>query len=177
MPTAMARPAAASRPPRGGPTKVLATSSTANSRLLARVRSSRATIAGSSDWAEVSNRVSAMPSSRATAYSMARPAWSAATARARPPSSTVRTRLTRIIVWRRSRRSAKAPATGASSQGRRAATVIPAIRIGERVSWTASRGRATQRTPSARLANPEATMALRKFRPSDMDGPYPIDLE
>ena len=84
-PRATARPAAASRPPRGGPMKVLATSSTANSRLLARVRSSRGTSAGSSDWAEVSNRVSATPSSTATAYSMARVATSAATARARPP--------------------------------------------------------------------------------------------
>jgi hypothetical protein len=170
MPKARARPAAASRPPSGGPTKVLATSSTAYSRLLARVRSSRATIAGSSDWAEVSNRVSAMPSSRATAYSMARPAWSSATARARPPSSTVRTRLTRNIVWRRSSRSARAPATGAASQGSRAATVTPAISTGDRVSCTASRGRATWKTPSARLANPEAARVLEKFRPSVMGG-------
>ena len=155
----------------------LATSSTANSRLLARVRSSRGTSAGSSDWAEVSNSVSATPRSTATAYSMGMVATSAATANARPPSSTVRTRLTRTIDWRRSSRSAKAPATGARSQGRRAATVTPAISSGDRVSCTASRGRATQRIPSARLAKPEATTALVKFRPSDMDGPYPIDLE
>ena len=52
------------------------------------------------------------PRSTATAYSMGRVARSAATARARPPSSTVRTRLTRTIDWRRSSRSARAPATG-----------------------------------------------------------------
>jgi hypothetical protein len=42
----------------------------------------------------------------------------------------------------------------------RAARVTPAISSGERVSWTASRGRATWKTPSARLAKPEAAKSL-----------------
>src|SRR4029450_2754574 len=108
--------------------KVLATSSTANSRLLARVSSSRPTTAGSSDWAEVSNRVSPTPSSTATRYSMGSVPRSTPTARARPPSSTNPTRLTRTIDWRRSSRSAKAPGTGASSQGGRGGTGTPGRR-------------------------------------------------
>ena len=129
---------------------------------MARLRSSWPTIIGMIDWAEVSNSVSPMPRAKAMTYSIHSWATSAMTRRAIAPISTARPASTSAMVRRRSSRSARAPAWRAnSSHGSREATATPAIKEGDRVSVSASNGRATWKTPSARLERPDETQTFR----------------
>jgi hypothetical protein len=78
------------------------------------------------------------------------------------PSNPPRKRSTRIIVRRRSSRSARAPAISEnSSHGRRLAIVTPAMSAGESVRVTASRGSATQKIPSARFDPADASQSFQ----------------
>ena len=71
---------------------------------------------------------------------------------------------TRIMVCRRSSRSASAPAGSAkSSHGRRVTRVTPANASGSRVMPNATSGRAIWKIPSARLDSPEAVSRRQKF--------------
>jgi hypothetical protein len=125
----------------------------------------RGTTIGTTDIRVVSANTSAVPRSSAPAY---RPASGSMSART-PPTSTARTRARAaaivMIRRRRSTRSASAPAGSENnSQGRVLARVTPATSAGESVIETATRGRVSLTTPSARLVTAAPAHRAMKFR-------------
>lgn len=132
----------------------------------------RGTTIGTTDIRVVSVNTSAMPSASAPAY---RPASGSASAR-KPATSTARIRarttVEAMIRRRRSTRSARTPAGSENnSQGRVLARVMPATSAGESVIDTATRGRVSLTTPSARLVIPTPAHNALKFRAPTVRGP------